>query len=348
MVRKYYLISIVILAGGLFVTNTQAAFYKWVDKNGEMHYTQTPPPADQIQRNNMSMANSASPEERKIINILVGNWEGTRSGGKVFVDFNMDGRFEDRSPTASGFSQNGVGQWSVTGEMIKWEYDKGKGRWKYVKNGTKHFSFIQEISPDKLVIREPNGDLTSLTKIKMQATDTATMSCDAEHVKQLAPGDKWVEMIKNNCVDLVKQMLDAKELDPNNAAANETPLIYAIEMSRKSIVILLLKSGANINTARNSDGVTPLILAAQMGNFQLVTILIGKGASLEAADSQNSTALIVAAKQNHENIVKQLLSLGANLNATDSGGLTALKHAEQLGHKNVVQAIQDYKKLTGN
>lgn len=36
----------IVLSGLLIMSTTQAEMYKWTDKNGEIHYTQTPPPAD--------------------------------------------------------------------------------------------------------------------------------------------------------------------------------------------------------------------------------------------------------------------------------------------------------------
>ncbi|HKK16999.1 MAG TPA: DUF4124 domain-containing protein, partial [Gammaproteobacteria bacterium] len=35
-----------ILLALLVSSNALAAMYKWVDENGEVHYTQTPPPGD--------------------------------------------------------------------------------------------------------------------------------------------------------------------------------------------------------------------------------------------------------------------------------------------------------------
>jgi len=343
---NWYLIGLVILANGVIAANAHAAFYKWVDKNGETHYTQTPPPESQLQKNNLAQTTSATPDEQKTINGLIGNWVGTREKDQVVLEFHKDGRFVDRSSVAKGYIQNGTGQWSVTGQMIKWEYSRKNARWRYVKKGTKHFSVIEEISKNDLVLREPNGDLTKLTRVKDDAAEVSI--CDQPLQDGVTNDKLWIRLIDNHCAARVTALLGEKKISVKDVVNNESPLLYAIEQDKKPLVVLLIKSGADINIARSSDGITPLILAAQLGNFQVVNILISKGARLNAADSNKSTALIVAAKENHENIVKQLLSVGADLNAMDNVGLTALKHAEKLGHRNVVQVINDYKRLTGN
>ena len=355
MIRKLLVVGLILLGNGLFVSVAHSAFYKWVDKKGQVHYTQTPPPASQIQTNSMSKAMSGNAEEKKLVKALIGNWSGTRKDERVFLEFNVDGRFEDRTKTDKRFVQNGVGKWKVSGEMIKWEYESGKGNWSYSKGKEKHFSFVEEISENKLIIREPDGELTKLTRVGTEENPNSASQkdmarateCKKAFSKTMTDGQKWASIIKNNCTERAVTLLN-KGLDPNAVASNKTPLTYAIEMKRKAIAKLLIKNGANIDLARKSDGATPLILAAEMGDYQLVNTLIGVGASMEAYDREKSTALIVAAKENREIIVKRLLSMGANVNAADDAGLTALKHAQDRGHQKIVKTILDYKKLTGS
>ena len=106
MKGNWYLIGLVILVNGLVATNAMAAFYKWVDKSGQMHYTQTPPPDSQLKKDNLAKTTSASPSEQKAISNLIGNWEGTRDKSSVVLEFHRDGRFVDRNVVANGYSQN--------------------------------------------------------------------------------------------------------------------------------------------------------------------------------------------------------------------------------------------------
>lgn len=358
MKNKFSLVVVVFLVNVLCLSVAQSAFYKWVDQDGQVHYTQTPPRTTQMSKGEMSKALANSDKDSKAVSKLVGNWIGTRKGknteDSVVVEFFMDGRFDDRNQTASGYIQNGTGKWFLDGEMIKWEYSESGGRWKYSGKG-KHYSFIEELSENKLVIREPDGSTTSLVRAGTIAEESDMSSqeqmrlaeCEKKYDKKASDSAKWAMLIKNNCIEKAVELSKAG-LSPNVEVGNKTPLTLAIELKKKSFIKFLLKNGADLNASRKSDGATPLILAAKMGEYQLVNTLIGIGANLDANDMDKNTALITAAKENQEMIVKRLLSMGADVNAKDSSGATALKHAKERGYRKIVTAIEDYKKLTGS
>lgn len=351
MLKKLSVLIIVMLVNLTAISAAHSAFYKWVDNNGQVHYTQTPPKKAQMNKKNMSKALANSEKDMKAVSTLVGNWVGTRADENILLEFHMDGRFEDRTQTGSGYVQNGIGKWVLDGEMVKWEYEAGK--WKYAGKG-KHYSFIEKMEEHVLHIREPNGDLTKLTRVDALAEDAGNSKeklraalCNKGFEKASTDGQKWVALIKSNCIDKAKKLLK-EGLDPNAESGNKTPLTLAIELKKKAFVKFLIKNGADLNLGRKTDGATPLILAAKMGEYQIVNTLIGVGAKIDANDMSNNTALIIAAKENQEMVVKRLLSMGANVNAEDSEGLTALKHARNKGHRKIVSTILDYKKLTGS
>lgn len=352
MLQKTHIILLVLLTQFLAISVAHSAFYKWVDKNGQIHYTQTPPPEDQVHQNPISNKRmSGTTEERKLQSALVGNWVGKRKSEKIYLNISFDGRFEDRTQIGQQFKYNGVGWWKVSDEMIKWVYEQGKGTWEYARGKTKHFSVVEKISKNELVLREPDGTATRLKRVTDTASgetaaDSVNEECNKPFDETVTDIQKWKSLIDNRCSKLVSELLK-KGLNPSAADNENTALTYAIEQKHRTIVKKLIKHGVDVNQKRELDGVTPLILATQMGNYQMVNTLINAGARIEEYDRNKSTALIVAAKENNKNIVKRLLSIGANVNAKDGGGLTALKHAEDRGHGDVVKVIQDYKKLTG-
>ncbi|MCI0505463.1 MAG: ankyrin repeat domain-containing protein [Gammaproteobacteria bacterium] len=351
MLHKHYMIAFMLMMQLLFVPAANSAFYKWVDKNGQVQYTQTPPREDQMHQDSGKKILTGTPAEQKIHRTLIGNWVGDRKNENVYLNFNTDGRFEDRTEENNRFRYNGVGMWGVSGEMIKWEYEQGKGNWSYVKGKTKHFSFIENISESELVLREPDGTVTKLKRITEsengdEDAEGVKIACSKPFDKSATPAQKWKIIIDNSCNDLVSKLL-AEGLDPNAAEDGKSILVYAIEKQNRSIINKLIKHGVDVNHKREPDGATPLIVAAQLGDYQSVNSLIIAGARVEDYNQAKCTALIVAAKENNMNIVKKLLSVGANINAVDDKGVDALKHAQERGHRDVVKALQDYKKLTG-
>lgn len=351
MLHKIHIVVLVLLTQLMAVSVAHSAFYKWVDKNGQIHYTQTPPPENQVHQNPTSKKMSGTPQERKLQSAVIGNWVGERKGEKVYVNLSFDGRFEDRTQIGQKFKYNGVGWWKISGEMVKWSYEQGKGNWAYASRKTKHFSVVENISENELVLREPDGSATKLKRVTDsenggKSAESGREECKKPFDKTATDIQKWKTIIEKDCGKLAAELLE-KGFSPNAAENSNTALIYAIEKKRRSIVKQLIEQGADVNQKRESDGMTPLILATQMGNYQLVNSLISAGARIEEYDRHKNTALIVAAKENNKNIVKRLLSIGANVNAEDGGGLTALKHAQDRGHRDVVKVIQDYKKLTG-
>lgn len=352
MLGKYITVTLV-LAASMTSAVSYSATYKWVDQSGQIHYTQTPPPADKIKQSAMSDALSGSAEDKKLFQTLIGNWIGKRKDSEVLLNFTADGRFEDRTQSGGSTQYNGVGMWQVNGEMIKWEYEQGKGNWEYSRGKNKHYSFVEKATQDQLVIKEPDGTLTTLVRVGTSEgaeADSKAASKMLECNKPFAEGAndavKWQVIIEKDCAERVSELVKSG-LNPNATDNGETPLTKAIESRRRSIAKQLIKAGADVNKSRESDGVTPLILAARMGEYQLVNSLIGAGARIEEKDSNKCTALIAAAKENHGVVVKRLLTMGADVAAKDSDGMTALRHAQDRGYQTIVKTIEAYKKLTG-
>jgi ankyrin repeat protein len=68
-----------------------------------------------------------------------------------------------------------------------------------------------------------------------------------------------------------------------------TPLSVACTNGNGALVELLLKAGADPNTAI-PGGETPLMTASRTGKVEAVRALIAKGANLEAKEARGQTA----------------------------------------------------------
>ncbi len=103
-------------------------------------------------------------------------------------------------------------------------------------------------------------------------------------------------------------------------------LLNAAYEGNEKKVLMLLKTGANVNTSTN-EGITPLMYATQGGYLSIVKILIFNGADVNAVPKDGTTSLISAAQNNHENIAEYLILNDASINAIDLSYRSALWYA---------------------
>jgi ankyrin repeat protein len=135
-------------------------------------------------------------------------------------------------------------------------------------------------------------------------------------------------------IKVVKSLLQ-KGASPNAANSGSdtfTALIIAAGKGQSAIVVLLLDSGADVNSTaeflvRNDSGnfvlhgFTALSSAAMSGNAQILKTLIDHGADIHAVDSRGSSIMFWARSNE---VVQILLDHGLDINARDLDGFTLL------------------------
>ncbi|KAL4983737.1 hypothetical protein BDW68DRAFT_181317 [Aspergillus falconensis] len=94
---------------------------------------------------------------------------------------------------------------------------------------------------------------------------------------------------------------------------NRTPLSWAAQEGRASIVKLLLQTGSNPNEV-DLGGETPFLRASRNGNEAVARLLIDEGAEVNARDEDGWTPLIWASWDGHEAIARLLIDKGAEVN----------------------------------
>jgi ankyrin repeat protein len=117
-----------------------------------------------------------------------------------------------------------------------------------------------------------------------------------------------------------------------------TPLSWAAQEGRLSIVELLIQGGADLDGI-DGRGYTPLHRALENGHEAVARLLIENGADVNAQDKGGWTALIWASQNGHEAVARLLIENGADVNAQDKEGLTALIRASQNGHEVVARLL---------
>ena len=135
--------------------------------------------------------------------------------------------------------------------------------------------------------------------------------------------------IENNCLELVKFLIDLKDKD------GKTALILAAELGDYDMVTVLIYNGANVSIA-NNKGVSALMAAAFRGYKDIVDLLILNGADVEQRYINGSTILMAASQEGYTEIVKILISKGSKVNIQNDNKMTSLIVAAKNKHKDIV------------
>ena len=122
---------------------------------------------------------------------------------------------------------------------------------------------------------------------------------------------------------------------PGNSASGASPLHFATNAERTSILKQLLAAGAEVDAA-DAVGTTPLGAAASIGNVDAVGLLLAAG-----AHPDRGCPLLMAAQAGHVEIVRALLAAGAEHTPAETLPYPPLRIAIVNGHDAVVALLRD-------
>jgi ankyrin repeat protein len=173
------------------------------------------------------------------------------------------------------------------------------------------------------------------------------------------------EIVTMNYSSLVEALLSSHvDINFRNTHDGNTPLQYAVQDKRTTIVNMLLERGAD-TTIRNSQHETALWIAVRNGDYQNSESLIDAGADVNCQAVQCNEALLaswhrvlllrgaatntqvqcgdfllhIACKRGSVILVKLLLSAGADVNCVNELGRSPIYYARALGHAHIVKAL---------
>jgi ankyrin repeat protein len=134
--------------------------------------------------------------------------------------------------------------------------------------------------------------------------------------------------VMNGDRDAVRSLL--KQKANVNAAQGDgmTALHWAAFRDDLEIAQLLVQSGANVKAVTRNGALTPIFMAAKNGNPRMIEVLLKGGADVNTADVNGTTVLMIAATAGNPEAVQVLLKNGATVNAKEQqNGQTALMFA---------------------
>lgn len=149
----------------------------------------------------------------------------------------------------------------------------------------------------------------------------------------------------SNDKSIVKLLIQSGAKVNQKSNNKSSALFEAVWCGHKGIVKVLLKNRAGINRG-GPEKKTVLMEAAYLGHKEIVNLLLRKGAKIHGRDRKGSPALLYAAsggeKGTLETLLKRANEIGNNLDnidIKDKSGNTALLFAAFNGHKEVVEFL---------
>lgn len=175
-----------------------------------------------------------------------------------------------------------------------------------------------------------------LVRFLLQHSEYRTAKTQADAAKALA-----IACARNRTA--IVQTLCSAGVDIEAALDSWTPLNLASNAGHADIVDILLKRGANAETA-SKNGWTPIIRASRRGHIEVVRLLLTKvsKAHVNSGSRYDWTALEAACMGGHMTVVECLLQSGAQPNTRSRDGRTAFHAAAQGGNLELFQKLQIY------
>lgn len=113
-------------------------------------------------------------------------------------------------------------------------------------------------------------------------------------------------ILKNEDIVLCKKIFNNEKTINTPLLNSWTPLMIAVMYNSKTIVKLLIESGADINAQSQKDGLTALMIASGNGFKEIVELLISCGADTGIRAKNGWTALLHALSRNYDDIAELL------------------------------------------
>ena len=180
-----------------------------------------------------------------------------------------------------------------------------------------------------------NGDLSSVKKIFSSKTSFSKSDI----------GEAFFHSIKENKLQIFEYFVD--EVDGVNLRYTDVKgrraLHYAVEVSSKEMIKVLMRHGAPLNYAGN-DGYQAIHLATQNGDLDILTFLVTRGANVSCAKTlqEGYTPIHIAALNNKPQALEFLVGRVGSLNIRCQrlyGALTPLHLAVKAGHVEIVKIL---------
>ena len=139
-------------------------------------------------------------------------------------------------------------------------------------------------------------------------------------------------------LSMVKTLVQGGANIDEEDSKGSTPLLRSLDKEHEAVIKFLIDSGADVDKKGHSNW-SPLMAASMSGRETAVRLLLERKANPNARSVGNWTPLMQVSRDGHEAIVQLLIENGAEVNAQANDGWTALIVASRNGHEAAVQLL---------
>jgi ankyrin repeat protein len=160
-----------------------------------------------------------------------------------------------------------------------------------------------------------------------------------KHIRKAHKGENITEQ---EDIHAEVRIVYEKGLKQQKTATERLGLMKAVQSGNISMVMLLLRNGADIGEI-NDRGQTSLHVATLNGDLEMAQVLLDIGIDIEAKDNNNRTAFYHAARTGNEAIFRILLQQNASPSIIERNkeGNTVLHDASSSGNEGIVRLLVD-------
>ena len=139
---------------------------------------------------------------------------------------------------------------------------------------------------------------------------------------------------KNASIEFIEVLLEnglnITDIDEDGLSAID----IAIKFKREDIVNFCIEKGLDINSTSRKSGITPIVLASCFNNVSMVKLLLKHGAEINTQDSNGMSAKDYAKKLGQKKMTAFLHEKGAKYNRYVTEANAELKEEEKKGDMN--------------
>lgn len=184
----------------------------------------------------------------------------------------------------------------------------------------------------------PPAGLAALISLLSTLPYVAVAQPRAENEAPAGAATIWAAAEAGDVAAIRAALAAGVDVDGEDAATGQTPLLRAVAAGRTNAVKALLDAGADPSRP-SRKGYPPLAFAAERGHLEIIRLLVKAGADPDAAPPPSYVPLAHAALEDKPEAMKLLIELGANVDAKNQAGLTALFSAAVRGRREAVKLL---------